>query len=350
MSWFQKNYEKVALGGAVMVAIGLAYSGWSKLGNVPVDFSTGLTGGGKNNTAVKNADLIEKAIASLKIDRTWSKGLLGERPVDLFTGIALFVSSSAPEEQIDLIKDAPVHEPIPNTWWIENRLDPGFADSPARDPDSDGYSNMEEFNSKTDPNDAKSVPPFISKLLFIKDESVGWVLRPSYGDNGSFPFKYEDTKGRTNSAGAGDMVPPNGLFFKKGYAANRFKLLGSEVRSEQNKSINIPMDVTIVRIEDQRANKKGIIYEIPSPLSDQRKNEHVKYDRTAVFSLEALGMNGKEFKVEENTEFALPPGNSKKDYKVKAVTENSVVVEYPDAAGNRKEITLTKGSLPQMNP
>jgi hypothetical protein len=348
MSWFQKNYEKAALGGAAVAALGLAFFGWQKLQAVADDFGTGLKGGGNNSTAVKDADLIAKSLASMKINRPWDKGLAGDRPVDLFTGIALFVSSAAPDEQIDLIKDAPVHDPIPNTWWIENRLDPGYADSPARDPDADGYSNMEEFKSKTDPNDPKSVPPLIAKLMFIKDESIAWVIRPGYGDGGKFPFSYEDTKGQTNKVGAADMIEPNGLFFTKGPMANRFKLLGSEVRMELNKRINIENEVTIVRIEDQRPNKKGTIYEIPSPLADQRKNEFVKYDRTAVFSLEALGMDGKEFKVEENTEFALPPGNAKKDYKVKTVTENSVVVEYPDATGAKKEVTISKGSMPQM--
>ena len=158
MSWFSKNYEKAALGGAVVVALGLAYLGWSKFGGVEEDFGTGLKGGGNNNTAVAGADLIPKALQSMKLDRTWKQALDGERPVDLFTGIALFIKSSDPEKPVDLLKDAPVHPPIPNTWWLENRIDPGFADSPDRDPDGDGFSNIEEFNAKTDPNNAKSHP------------------------------------------------------------------------------------------------------------------------------------------------------------------------------------------------
>ena len=77
------------------------------------------------------------------------------------------------------------------------------------------------------------------------------------------------------------------MFFAKAPMMNRFKLLGSEVRKELNKAIKIEKEVTIVRIEDQRPNKKGTIYEIPSPLSEERMNEHLKYDRTAVLSLEA---------------------------------------------------------------
>ncbi len=249
---------------------------------------------------------------------------------------------------IDLLKDAPVHPPIPNPWWIEHRIDPGFADSPSRDPDQDGFSNLEEFNAKKDPNDAKSVPSLIAKLMYVKDESLGWVIRPLYGLNGSFPFKYQDTKGAVNQTGGADLIAPGGLFFSKGTMMNRFKLLGSEVRKEMDPKVKIEMERTYVRIEDQRPNKKGTVYEIPSPLSEERRNEHLKWDRTAILSLEALGLAGKEFKVEENTTFSLPPDGAKKDYLLKTVTPDSVEVEYTDPAGEKKSVTISKGSMPQI--
>lgn len=349
MSWFSKNYEKAALGGAAVLALGFAYFGWSKFGSVETDFPIDLAGQGNNNTAVRDADLIPKALASLKIDRTPIQAEDDGRRVDLFTGISLFVPSAAPETVIDLLKDAPVHPPIPNIWWLDNRLDPGFADSPARDPDQDGFSNLEEFNQKTDPNDSKEFPSLIAKLMYLRDESLGWVIRPTYGDgNGSFPFNYRDTKGGVNKTGAADMIAPNGLFFAKGTMPNRFKLLGSEVRKEVNPRTNSPTEVTYVRIEDQRPNKKGTVYEFPAPLSEERMNEHLKYDRTAVFSLEALGLGGKEFTVEENLTFALPPDGPNKSYLLKSVTPESVTVEYTDAAGEKKSVQISKGSLPQM--
>jgi hypothetical protein len=346
MSWFSKNYEKAALGGSVAIALGLAYVGWSKFGAVETDFGTGLIGQGNSNTAVAKADLIPKAEASLKLDRAWAPADDAGRKVDLFTGIPLFVSSRAPEDPVDLPKAEPVHPPILNTWWIENRLDPGFGDSPSRDPDQDGFSNLEEFIAKTDPNDAKSVPSLIAKLFYVKDESLTWVLRPSYeSSGGAFPFTYEDSKAQKNKTGV-EGVAPGGLFFEKGPMTNRFKFLGSEVREEFSKKINAPVKVTIARIEDQRPNKKSEIYEIPAPLPEGRKNEHLKYDRTAIFSLEALGLGGKEFKVEENTAFALPPGSDKKDYKVNKVTPESVEVEYTDATGAKKTVEITKGGFP----
>ena len=56
MSWFSKNYEKAALGGAAVVALGLAYMGWSTFGSFEQDFGAGLKGQGNNNAAVRDAD------------------------------------------------------------------------------------------------------------------------------------------------------------------------------------------------------------------------------------------------------------------------------------------------------
>lgn len=350
MSWLEKNYEKASLGGAVALALGLAYFGWSKFGGVENDFSVEVKSAGSNNAAVTNSDLVPKAKSSLLLDRTWKRALDGEREVDLFNGIPLFVPSSAPGTVIDLLnkESAPVHPPIPNTWWIENRLDPGFADSSARDPDGDGFSNLEEFNAKTNPNDGKSIPSLIAKLTYLRDESLGWVIRPSFGDAGSFPFSYMDTKGGRNRTGADNMIAPNGLFFAAAPMANRFKLLGSEVRKEVNPRTSAETEITWVRIEDQKSNKKGVVYEFPSPLSEEKMKDHLKYDRTAVFSLEALGLEGKEFKVEENLEFSLPPSEGKKDYTVKSVTPDAVVVEYTDGAGQKKTVEIKKGSTPTL--
>ncbi|MEO5916184.1 MAG: Amuc_1099 family pilus-like system protein [Luteolibacter sp.] len=352
MSWLSKNYEKAALGGAAVLALGLAYMGWSRFGGVAEDFAATLTGGGNSNAAVAGADLIPKARASMTLDRIWDQAVVdGDRTVDLFTGIPLFVSSKAPETPVDLAgkNEPPVHPPIPNMWWIENRLDPGFGDSPSRDPDHDGFSNLEEFNAKTDPNNAKDVPSLIAKLMYVRDESLTWVIRPGFGgDGGSFPFTYEDNKKGMNKTGAANMITPGQTFFAAGIMQDRFKLLGSEVRKVMNKKTNSESDVTIVRIEDQRPNKKGTIYEFPAPLNDQLKNEYLKYDRTAVLSLEALGQGGKEFKVEENTTFGLPFDSPKKNYRVKSLTAASVTIEYPDAEGKTKTLEISKGSLPKM--
>jgi hypothetical protein len=350
MSWLQQHQEKAALGGSAVAALILAVFGWLKVGSVDEDFAADLRGRGNNTTAVPEADALPKAAQSLALDRAWAQANDAGRAVDLFTGIPLFIRGSEPTKAIDLLKDAPVHPPIKNTWWVENRLDPGFADSPQRDPDDDGFSNLEEYTAGTDPNSAASIPDLVDKLRYVRDDGLAWALRPTFGSDGAYPFRYYELRNNRwferNKLGAGEMVSPGGAFYNDEPAKGRFVFAGSETRRETSASVKIEMDVTYVRVEDQRPNKKGRIYELPAPLSEERLNEHVQYDRNAVLTLEALGNEGKEFPVEENTRFALPPDAAEKQYLLKEVTPDRIVVEWTDAKGAARSVNISKGSMP----
>jgi hypothetical protein len=347
MSWISKNYEKALAGGAIVVAIGLGYLGWSGMQSVDEDFSAGLKGSGRNDTAVTRSDMIPKAEQSLALKREWTQGRdPQDRPVDLFTGVPLFIKSTAPDKAIDLLKDPPVHPPIPNIWWLESRLDPGFANALELDPDNDGFTNLEEFEAKTDPQNMHDHPPLIRKLRYLKDESLAWVLRPSFGQNKAFPFTYDDNRRGKNRITAAEPVQEGELFFRKGVQANRFKLLGSEVRKEMNKKMNIEMETTWVKVEDQHPNKKGRVYEFPSPLGEDRANDFAQFDRTAVFVLDAIGQAGSEFKVEENTRFALPQNAKEKSYLLKNVTPDKVVIEFNGPDGAPLTVEINKGATP----
>ena len=135
MSWFSQNYEKAAVGGAALAAIGFALLGWTKVGGVNEDFSAVTKGSGHSDPSIPNADLVPKALASLRLDRSLHQAEAENRPVDLFTGIPLFIARDHPDKPVDLYTSPSVHSPIPNIWWIEHDLDPGYADSPSRDAD-----------------------------------------------------------------------------------------------------------------------------------------------------------------------------------------------------------------------
>lgn len=352
MSWFANHYEKATLGAATVCALGLAYGGWSALSKVEADFVSNVRGRGNNDTAVASADAVVNAIASLALPRQWGRERFNDREVDLFVSIPLFVTAADRTRPIDLLRDDPVHPPIPNIWWLENRIDPGFEDAPERDIDGDGFSNIEEFNATTDPNDSNSHPALIAKLKFIGEEHIAWALRPGFPDaEGRNTFRYYDStppRGLQNNTGAGNPIEPGGMFFESGPGAARFKLLGHETREEFNERTNARTNRTFARIEDQRPNKKGTIYEFPAPLSEGNVQLFRQFDRTAVFSLEAIGRNGVEFRVEEFTSFKLPHDGEGTDHKLLSVTPEQVVVEHTDAAGNRQTLTINKGSLPQM--
>jgi hypothetical protein len=346
MSWISENYEKAALGAAVLAVAGLAYAGWNKLGSVDLEFGSTPRGplSKQKDPGVKSAGMVAQTKSSLQLKREWAKGEDEGRSVDLFTGVALFVNKNDEKNPVDLIEGQNVHPGIPNSWWLEHRIDPGFADSPLRDEDEDGFSNQDEFTAKTEPSDAKEYPLLITKLTYSGDESLQWVLRPVFeAGGGSFTFTYGDGK-QINRVGAANPVPPGGIFFEKGAAAGRFKLLGSEKRKVMNEAIQDEEEVTFVRIEDQKPNKKGDVYEIPASFRKADERKHVRFDRTAVLTLEALGLAGQEFKIEENTSFALPPGDGKKRYKLTEVSPERIVIEFTGEDDKVQTYEIKKGA------
>ncbi|MBC7979047.1 MAG: hypothetical protein H7Y36_00620 [Armatimonadetes bacterium] len=350
MPWFSKNYEKVALGAAAIAAIGLTFLGWTKLSAVDEEFNVEPKGSGKNDPAVTNADLVATAKSSFQLERAWIKGDDEGRPVDLFTGVPLFVNKNDTSNPVDLPESEPVHPPIPNQWWVDNRIDPGFGDSPLRDEDKDGFSNLEEFTSKTDPNNDGDYPDLITKLIYSGDESLEWVLRPGFEDQGSFSFEYSDNERRQMRTGPANPVMPGTLFFDKDPIKERFKLLGAEIRKEKNEAIDQEVEANIVKIEDQKPNKKGTVYEIPAMFRKDNARKFYQYDRTAVLSLNALGLEGKEFKVEEFTTFALPPNAKVKNYTLKEITPDMITIEYKNSDAQTVTIAIAKGTPGPVAP
>ncbi|MFM2199117.1 MAG: hypothetical protein RLZZ505_2549 [Verrucomicrobiota bacterium] len=351
MSWISDNYEKAAVGAAVLGAAGLAYFGSSKLGSVDADFGSVPNGPpAKSDPGVKSAGMVAATKSSFQLKREWTKGEDEGRSVDLFTGVALFVNKNELKKPVDLIEGQDVHPGIPNSWWLEYRIDPGFGDAPLRDEDEDGFTNQEEFTAKTDPSNEKEFPALITKLTYIGDESVQWVLRPGFeAEGGSFTFTYGDGKA-INRVGAANPVPVGGIFFEKGAAAGRFKLLGSEKRMVLNEAIQAEEEVTFVSVEDQKPNKKGVVYVIPASFRTAEQRKFAHFDRTAVLSLQALGLAGQEFRIEENTAFALPIGESKKSYKMKEVTPERIVVEFTGEDGKVQTHEIIKGATGSAAP
>jgi hypothetical protein len=351
MSWISQNYEKAAIGVGAVVALGLAFAGWNQFSGVSDEFKFDQASKKDNSVEVADADNISQAIASLGQNRVWTQAKTSkDRAVDLFTGIPLFLKKDAPGTAIDLHTDAPVHAGIPNSWWLENRLDLGFGDSPQRDPDGDGFSNAEEFASKTDPNDPASHPTLIAKLKFVRDDSLQWLLDPGMEINpGEFAIQYHDLRGserRHNRLGSISPVKPGEIFFPDKVMANRFKFIGHETVQEENPRTSSMVERTYLNIEDQKPNKKGTIYRIPNNIPDGLKPNFYQYDRSAVLTLEAAGKEGQEFTIEENTRFGLPADSEKKDYLLKKVTPDAIEVEFTTSTGETQTLSIPKGSLP----
>jgi hypothetical protein len=348
MSKLPKNFEKILVGVGGVCAIGFAAMGFMKLGAVETDFAATVPATGKNEAGIPEADATAKAVASLTANRNIEAADAAGRPVDLFTGIPLFVDKNNLTDPVDPIGGTRiVHPPIPNKWWIETGANMTFADSPQRDDDGDGFSNLDEFEAGTQPVDAKSIPPLIYKLAYLKDESTKWYVEFGFESEGKWGPKLlgqmPDKKPFTNRVGAAEMLSPGDSFFiDKQPFQNRFKFLGIVQKEVTSKRTGLTQNVNVAEFEDLKPNKKGTKYQSQYGLPDAEIDANAYYDRTAVLDLQAIGESGKEFKVEEGTTFALPPSAAEKKYLLKSVTPEGIEVEYTEGS-EKKSVSIPKG-------
>ena len=336
MSWFSENYEKACLGASVVVAAGLGYTVMTSN-----DDSTD-TGSAKisNDVSVSGLASMEKVKQSLAKVHVIHQADVDGRKVDLFTGVALFSRKNAPERPVDLLKSEPVHPGIPNTWWLKYGLDPGFENSPALDPDEDGFANREEHDAGTDPTDFSDHPNPIVKLQLVEQKTTQVHIKPLSGfGNNQFLFKLEN---RVNKAlntmnpqpiGFNTVIP-----FTKPLMQNRFKFL--RVEKQQNPNTGAEEDIWV--IEDQKPNKKGDLYRFDrrGNLAGLKKRSKGVMDTKFKFVLKALKQGGNTFELDEGSHFTLPydAEAKEKSYYLRKVDleKKQAEVEYTDADGNQQ--------------
>jgi len=361
----KKNYEKLILAICALAGVGVAYLGYSNNSALETDFAVSSRGSGKSDTAVDGAAKISATLASLNQPVMLEQAKIGDskRPVDNFVGVSLFAKKPAKGEKIakpvDPVLDSPIHPPIPNIWWLENRIDPGFGDSPTRDEDGDGFTNLQEYEAKTNPGDGKDHPALIHKLQFVKYDSIGFFLwfSSSLGAD-QYQFKVAELPGAFEFAPpekqeqflaesslqynrTKNFISSGSIIFDQGLCAGRFRLKSVSVKETLNEATNLKSSNEFALIEDL-APYKGDSFEIPKSPSRKNRPATVRYDRSAVLVLDAIGQQGKEFKVRENSTFALPNGAPEKAYRLTKIGAESITVEFKDSSGNTQTIEIKK--------
>lgn len=222
---------------------------------------------------------------------------------------------------------------IPNAWILEHGLDYLDADLPERDPDTDGFTNYEEFTAKTNPRDAKSSPEVWTKLRLteVKIEQLQNI------------FTGRDDKGRaminsvaaTSDALQGRPIGPTKAYspgdtiivakYRPGFAVTYdeektpFKLKEFRVEERPNPRITVDGKPQIDKIE---------IAILESTAGDKTTVElEARQARTSPYSLATLvdtRPGGQSMEVRSGDAFTL--GESAK-YKLVDVSEEKATIE-----------------------
>lgn len=254
----------------------------------------------------KAADTIKAAEAlKVTVERKPLK-LPGGRVADLF--VSTPVVKSADGQVIALLDEnaQQLRPPIANAWLYEHELDLTRDDIAELDVDGDGYSNLEEFEGKSNPRNRTDVPPFYTKLRYKECVKEPLSLRFAIYNNGEIQLSRTEPK------------PARSAFLREGAVFTvepRFKVTKVEMREVKTSGVTDQKPFLI--LEDTEA--KGAQ---PIEIALGQTVERPKLSAKIVDEL-----SGKEFILREGQEFELPkmPGNK---ILVSKVTEEEATLSF----------------------
>ena len=140
------------------------------------------------------------------------------QPIAMDADVCPWCSETQPDENAaaDETWDSE-NDGMPDEWEKKFALDP-FSDDAGLDPDTDGFTNLEEFQGGTDPKDAKSHPP---RFAFLRVRSIDVEPFPfsfngskMKGADGEYKFAVKDAKGRDWYVKKGQELAKTGFVLK----------------------------------------------------------------------------------------------------------------------------------------
>ncbi len=298
MSWLKENYEKAALGGAAVIALGV--------GSLILTSDAGEVKDEQNPTRVNTFEVPEKSILDENVTALDKTGVVQfqqhlETDVNSFIAYPIYgVKGTAGLVELD---PDTLFEGIKLSWWKSFEMDDYQFDGAAmKDNDSDGFTNKEEHDAETSPVDAKNHPDLIKKLQLVDSKKTQYRIQWSRVDDNRANMTFTLKRTSFDICGVGDTFPTNG---QPKEFLNRFKLKSKG--KGPNPTTN--SEEEFYEIEDTK--KPGVIHKMWRSDGPRRF-----LDWTAQFKLNTPD-GGEAFEVPEGGEFSLPYKEGGKGYKFK---------------------------------
>ncbi len=308
MDWLKKNFDRV-----ILAIIGLAVAAFAVMIVLNV-LSFGEIFESQNSTRKPNNTLpapptaqVEAEASAITHPATW-----GTHEGSLFVSEPYIDRGNGP---INPLNDSePLFPPITNQWLMENglALEANLLDA---DPDGDKFTNLEEFNGKTDPNNPKSKPGYITKLRLKEMVKIPFRLK----------FSGSPDDGETFSINTLDLNQPT-LFLPMGaeVTGTPYKILEYNPKTEDKNGLEV--NVSELVLENQETGQKiTLIY-------DQ------VVDEPTVYADFRYLWDGSEFRVKMNETFSVKPEEDVK-YKLIDINESQALIENVQ---NKEQITVLK--------
>lgn len=312
MDWFKKNYDRALV--IIFGAAALLVSGY--LIFRAMNFRAGVelaeaTPGSRLEPL--SDELVGAALTRLKSFEPWVRPKLGAKKiVPLYVSTPFVVMNDQPLEPFDMMaEDAQqLRPPIENWWLVENNLNYTSIDVKQNDPDRDNFTNLDEWEAKTDPNNPLSKPTFITKLYYAERLEEPLSMRLSFYDasnrTAAIAFMQKDEGGqdqrRTHMLPVGGSTPDG-----------RFRLLN--VAKETVEKFGTPTNVDVATVLDTRTDKA-------IRLEQGTTIDHPTYVAKIVYTLTNTTY---EKKAGEDFELSVPLGTT---ITVNEIHPDHIVISY----------------------
>ncbi len=238
---------------------------------------------------------MEKAMEQLKQPAQWTfSGRSG-----LFVPEKHFIAANGLPATLQTTE---VHPPVPNEWLEEFNLPIADADVLTQDPDTDGFTNLEEWQNHTNPTDKASHPAFIAKLKMKSFAQEPFRLVFASWVNDTFALNTSDLKEPTQFLKVGDSI-----------RGTKFKIVKFEEKFDANK-YGTKVDVSELTLENRDTHE---------PVTLVKEKIMISPESVANFVYE--WGERKEFSVKKDQEFSLKPEEQIK-YKLIDVQPGKAVI------------------------
>lgn len=318
MDWAKKNYDTVILGlfTALFVfnAAFLYFESSGFISSLPTA-SENTTNKSKATPAETTA--IKAAMVITEKPFLWNeKSASNEERGNLFVS-RLFILKG--DKLIDPIESQEqLHPPITNAWLIKFGLNYADANVKDQDADGDGFTNLEEFNAKSDPKNKASTPPKFTKLRFIKFEQKPFMLVFKGNPDGEGKeFQINANNARTQFKKLNETI--DGAPYKIiAYAPKKGEKNGVPIDLSELTVENTETQVTIVLVVKKETNDPTSFGEFFNVLTNEK------------------------FRLQKGEEFTIKPDVNTK---LKLIDISSTEAKIQDVATGTTS-TLSKSSSP----
>jgi hypothetical protein len=300
MDWIKKHYDRFALivlGGGLLVSSGLLVWQSQQFKEQFSVLQQNVPHGNKIKRQDEYNSLLAKADQDLKQPAQWEP----THPGSLLVSERYVINPKDGRPVNPLKTGDELHPPVPNKWFSDNGLDILDTNILNEDPDGDGFTNLDEFQGKTDPQKKDSHPAYITKLRLKQ-----WIKQP-------FRLKLEAYDGESFQINALDLHQPS-QFVKMGeqIPGTKFKLLKYEPKTQANQAGG-ETDVSELTVQNVETGENVVL--IMRQVVDSPDS----------YALFRFVWNNTEFKVKKDQTFALKPDPSVQ-YKLIDIRETEAVI------------------------